>query len=210
MKNKKTIMIASVYIFIVGIMVVSTLFVINGIKKYVNEVDSYDYTIDGIFDSSSVIVSRNQNDTIIKPYLSDNVKIGKYFYDYKSDANKQEESIIFYKNTYIQNNGVDYIEDESFDIVSILDGEVVSIEDSEVYGKILTIKHNDNIESVYSNIDNVLVSIGYKVSQGEIIGKSRKNELYDKGNFMFHFEVYYKGSSIDPESLYTLKVSEME
>lgn len=209
MKNKKTIIIVSIYIFIVAVMVVSTLFVIDGIKKYVNDNDELDYVVDDVFDGDIIPVVKNNDNMIIKPYLSDNVSIGKYYYDYNADESKQENSLILYKNTYLQNNGVEYISNEIFDVVSILDGEVIGIEDSEVYGKILTIKNNDNLVSIYSNIDNITVSVGYKVSQGEIIGTSR-NSLESDDNNMLHFEVYYKGNTIDPESLYTLKVSDIE
>ena len=51
------------------------------------------------------------------------------------------------------------------------------IKDGELYGKVITIKHNDNLYSVYSNISNVLISVGYRVSQGEIIGTSSDSKL---------------------------------
>ena len=49
----------------------------------------------------------------------------------------------------------------------------------------------------------ILINVGYKVSQGEIIATSKKYSL-DSGKELLHFEVYYKGNSIDPENLYTL------
>ena len=88
--------------------------------------------------------------------------------------------------------------------------EIIGIEDNDVYGKILTIKHNENLISVYSNIKNITAKVGYKLSQGEIIGTSNKSSLESSDKTMLHFEVYYKGNALDPENLYTMSVSDFE
>ena len=126
------------------------------------------------------------------------------------EIKKQLDSLIYYENTYMQNNGVDYSNDEEFDVVSILDGEVISIEDNAIYGKVVTIKHNDNLKSIYSNVKNVLVNVGYKISQGEIFASSDTYKVDTKVKSLLHFEVYYKDNAIDPENLYTMSVSDLK
>ena len=121
------------YVGIVAVMVVSVLLVVTGIKNYVNESNNMKYTIDSVFEDKVEPVNKTSSNTIVKPYLSENVKVGRTFYDYKAEAKKQENSLIVYENTYMQNNGVDYSNDEEFDVVSILDGEVISIEDNAIY-----------------------------------------------------------------------------
>ena len=37
--------------------------------------------------------------------------------DYKSEAENQEKSLIYYENTYLQNSGVSYGREASFDVV---------------------------------------------------------------------------------------------
>ena len=86
-----------------------------------------------------------------------------------------------------------------------LDRESILYNDN---GKVVTIKHNDNLKSVYSNVDGVLVSVGYKVHQGEIFAMSAKPKLKSDYESMLHFEVFYKESAIDPENMYTLSVSD--
>ena len=198
------------YVGIVAVMVVSVLLVVTGIKNYVNESNNMKYTIDSVFEDKVEPVNKTSSNTIVKPYVSENVKVGRTFYDYKAEAKKQENSLIVYENTYMQNNGVDYVSDEEFDVVSVLEGEIIGIEDNDVYGKILTIKHNENLISVYSNIKNITVKVGYKLSQGEIIGTSNKSSLESSDKTMLHFEVYYKGNALDPENLYTMSVSDFE
>lgn len=209
MNNYKKVLIPAIYLSAICVVVLCSFMVINIIKRYVNNTIEYNYTLDNVFSNDVMPVSKTSTDSIIRPYISDNVTVGKYYYDYESDSKKQEESLIHFENTYMQNNGVDYVSNETFDVVSILDGEVIGIEDNEIYGKILTIKHNDNLITTYSNVDGILINVGYKVSQGEIIATSKK-DLLDKSKELLHFEVYYKGNSIDPENLYTLKVSDIE
>ena len=205
------ILIPTVYIGVIAVMIMSTILVLSGIQSYLIDLPIYQYTLDGVFNENVVPVSTVPVvETIIKPYNSDKVNIGKYFYDFESDESKQEESLIEYEGTYMQNNGVDYVSDDKFDVMAILAGEVISIEDYEVYGKVVTIKHNDNLKSVYSNVKDVLVSVGYSAAQGEIIASSDKPKINTKNNSMLHFEVYYKNEPVDPESLYTLSVSEFQ
>lgn len=203
------VLIPAFYIGIVIIMGMSVILVLSGISRYLNDKVNYKYTLDGVFESNTLPVVSNKNTSIIKPYIASNVKIGKYFYDFEADENKQEESIVYYENTYLQNNGVDYVSDESFDVVSILDGEIISIDESDVYGKVITIKHNDNLKTVYANVEDVLVSVGYKVSQGEIIAVSAKSTTNTTEKSLLHFEVYYKENVMDPENFYTLSVDEL-
>lgn len=210
MKKYSKIIIPSIYVGVIGVMVVSCLLVVSGVKNFLNERKDYDYTLDKVFIKDTIPVSKNENNMIIKPYTNDKVKVYSYFYDFEGDIKKQLDSLIYYENTYMQNNGVDYSNDEEFDVVSILDGEVISIEDNAIYGKVVTIKHNDNLKSVYSNVKNVLVNVGYKISQGEIFASSDTYKVDTKVKSLLHFEVYYKDNAIDPENLYTMSVSDLK
>lgn len=208
MDKYKKILIPSLYVGVIGLMIGCSTVILNAIKNYVSVDENYKFTIDNVFDGDIVPVMKSENDSIVRPYISDSVKIGRYFYDYESETEKQESSIISYENVYMQNTGVDYVDDEEFEIVSILDGEIIGIEDNEIYGKIITVKHGDNLITRYCNVNNVLVSVGYKVSQGEIIASSNSS-VFDN-NEMLHFEVIYKGNIIDPENLYSIKISELD
>ena len=210
MKKYSKIIIPSIYVGVIGVMVVSCLLVVSGVKNFLNERKDYDYTLDKVFIKDTIPVSKNESNMIVKPYTNDKVKVYSYFYDFEGDSKKQLDSLIYYENTYMQNNGVDYSNDEDFDVVSILDGEVISIEDNAIYGKVVTIKHNDNLKSVYSNVKNVLVNVGYKISQGEIFASSDTYKVDTKVKSLLHFEVYYKDNAIDPENLYTMSVSDLK
>ena len=211
MNSYRKYLVPSIYVFAVFALVISVIMVLSGINKYINEETNYKYTLDNIFDKETIPVNGVKQNTneIVRPYISDTVTIGKYFYDKDSEASKQQSSIIEYNGSYIQNTGTDYVNPDDFDIVSISDGEIVSIEDSEIYGKVITIKHNDNFISVYSNVSDVLVNVGYKVTKGEIIASTTKSKL-DKEKSLLHFEVYYKNKAVHPETLYTLSIEDFK
>lgn len=210
MNKYSKILLPTFYIGIIAVMVLCSTLVVSGVKTYLLNRQEMKFTIDNFFDEDTTPVVKTETNIIVKPYISDSVKVGRYFYDFESDEKKQENSLILYEDTYMQNNGVDYVDNKNFDVVAILDGEIISIEDSEVYGKVVTIKHNDNLKSVYSNVDGVLVTVGYKIHQGEIFAMSAKSKLQSDYESMLHFEVFYKESAIDPENMYTMSVSDFQ
>ncbi len=210
MNKYSKILLPTFYIGIIAVMVLCSTLVVSGVKTYLLNRQEMKFTIDNVFDEDTTPVVKTETNIIVKPYISDSVKVGRFFYDFESDEKQQENSLILYEDTYMQNNGVDYVDNKNFDVVAILDGEIISIEDSEVYGKVVTIKHNDNLKSVYSNVDGVLVTVGYKIHQGEIFAMSAKPKLQSDYESMLHFEVFYKESAIDPENMYTMSVSDFQ
>ena len=205
MKKYGKLFIPTIYICTVIVMVLCVTLIVGGIKSYLTDSEDFKHVIDNVFEKSDILpVVKTESNMIIKPYISDDVKIGRPFYNYEGDSKKQESSLIMYKDTYFQNKGVDYVSDELFD------GEVINVEENEIYGKIVTVKYNDNLVIKYSNIKDVLVNTGYKLSQGEILAVSDKAKYGNTNEFMLHLEVYFKDKLIDPESLYTLSVSELE
>ena len=141
------------------------------------------------------------DNTILKPYLNEEVTINKTFYNYNDEAEKQEKSIITYENTYIQNSGVDYTYSQTFDIISILDGTVIEITKNEILGNTIKIRHNNDIISTYQSLSEITVKVDDTVLRGQIIGKSGTCNLYPENNNL-HFELSYQGKNIDPEQNY--------
>ena len=201
----KKILLPLLYVGIICIMVMCVILVLSGIQGYVNESPNYKYTLDNVFMSDIMNVVSEVNDRFVRPYISEDVSVKRFFYNKNDSKEKQEKSLISYENTYIQNKGVDYTSKEMFDVVSICDGEVINIENSELYGTVVTIGYN-NLKLRYSNLSNVLINVGNQVSQGEIIGVSSISK-FDNDETLLHFEVKYNDEYIDPESVYSLNIS---
>ena len=140
-----------------------------------------------------------------KPFLASNVEIAKNYYNTKDDENKQIGSLIYYKDTYMQNTGILYKSNESFDVVSTLDGTVTSITKDEILGNVVEISHSNNLITIYHCLNEVNVKAGDKVKQNDVIGTSGKVNIDDGYENALLFEVNYKGSTINPEEYYTMK-----
>ena len=199
---------------IYGACVVAFLFTMYFVQRFANNImfsknDDIKY-VDGeiLEDDFNNIPVINTSINIIRPYTDSSVSIAKTFYDYQGEADEQENSILYYDNTYIQNSGVDYSSSNVFDVVSILDGTVISVTNNDLLGTVVEIRHSNDLISVYQSLSELFVKVDDHVSQGQIIAKSGvSNVNKDLGNHL-HFELYYKGEIVNPEEFYNKSVEE--
>ena len=159
---------------------------------------SYEVLTDNIMPVSKEEPSATSTE-IVRPYTDSNVEIGKSYYDYKEKSNNQEDSIVYYENTYIQNTGVDYISKEVFDVNAIADGKVISVTEDDIVGNTVKIEHNNNMISVYQSIKDVKVKENDEVTKSQVIATSGTNNISsDLGNHL-HFELYKENILVNPE-----------
>ena len=204
-KIKKNVL-PVIYVSLIALLVGAT-FITYSSLNVAEEPEEINYVSNSILSNDTPVVSTDKDikkdeKTIIKPYSNEKIKIGKYYYDYKADASNQQNSIIYYENSYIQNSGVDYILDEKFDIVSIYDGSVIKVEENELVGKTIEIKHDNNLISVYQGLSDIKLKQGDTVKQGDIIGKSGTSKINKEFGNHLHFEIYFNGQVINPEDTY--------
>lgn len=198
-KKLKSYVLPSLYAcFFVGVLLV-TIGVANILTKKTttdNHNENINYVSESIIDTDEPVVKEVSK--MLKPYTNENVKVGKYYYDYKADESRQQNSITYHDNTYMQNSGVDYILEEVFEVNSVMDGTVTNVTEDELLGNCVEIKHDNNYTSIYQSLSEVTVKKGDKITAGQIIGKSGQNALdKDMGNHL-HFELYIKGQVVDP------------
>ena len=198
MKKKlvlKPFVLPVIYSIIIVALVVSVYFTT---KPNIETEDNYTYVSGTILDEYVPVV--NTDITILKPYTSEKVTIGRNYYDYKGEEDEQKNSIIYHEDTYLQNTGIDYVQNEVFDVISILDGEVIEVENKELLGKSVAIRHNNEIISVYQSLSQTSVKKGDKVVAGQVIVKSGTCELNKELGNHLHFELTVNGSLVDPEN----------
>lgn len=210
MKKKlklKPYVLPSVYlIFVIGL-TIGTYFVAKNMKQTKTNPD-YNYVSNIILNKDIPVI--NETTRIIKPFTSETVEIGKYYYDFKGEAASQEKSLTRHDNTYIQNSGLDYKAEETFDVVSVLNGTVNKVTEDDLLGKTIEIKHDNDYITVYQSLSEVSVKKGDVVTQGQTIGKSGTNEIdKDLGNHL-HFEMYLKGQVVNPEEYIDKDISSTE
>lgn len=185
------------------------------VQKVVNKQTFNDETNDNMEYVDKEIVNDNiyvpvviQTNIITKPYINEQVTISKSFYNYNGETEQQENSIIFYENTYMQNSGVDYKHTENFDVVSILDGTVIEITNNEILGTTIKVRHENDIISTYQSLSQVNVNVDDAVVRGQVIGTSGTCSLYNTESNL-HFELTYQGKNVNPEEYYNKSTDEL-
>ena len=143
----------------------------------------------------------NSTSDFIKPYTNSDVKIGKNYYDYKATEENQEDSIVYYENTYMQNTGIDYVSKNEFDVLSIGDGIVEKISEDDITGKSIKVKYG-NITAIYQSVKDVTIKDGDTITKGKIIAKSGTNNIGESLGNHLHLELYKDNNLINPESIY--------
>lgn len=146
---------------------------------------------------------------ITKPYVSSNVSISKSYYDMNDEKEKQQNSLVYYENTYLQNSGVMYTSTETFDVISVYDGTVTNVASDEILGNFIEVTHNTNLKTIYYSLSEVSVKKDDILVSGDILGQSGKNKIEQSENCLL-FEVYHNGSTIDPEEFYNMDINDLK
>lgn len=95
--------------------------------------------------------------------------------------------------------GTDIVTKPNAVISAALDGTVIFTGWTMETGYVIEIQHPNNIVSVYKHNANLLKETGDLVRAGEAISVvGDTGELYTTGPHL-HFEIWYKGSPLDPE-----------
>lgn len=182
---------------------------VNTTKVSSND-ENYTYVNGSIITKTVPTISEKTNEVVIeKPYTSDKVSIYKRFYEKEGTDQERENAILFYNNTYVQNTGLIYKGEEQFDVISVLNGTVVDVKDDETLGKVVEIKHDNNLITTYQGLSNVTVKKNQTVNQGDIIGKSGKIKINDDLENALLFEIIHNGNLVNPEKYINKKINEL-
>ncbi len=101
-----------------------------------------------------------------------------------------------FSNSEGGNKGIDIAGQKGQDVRSAADGKVVYAGNAlEGYGNLIIIKHNDDFLSAYAHNDRILVDEQDNVKTGQKIATMGSTGTSSN---KLHFEIRYKGKSIDP------------
>lgn len=212
MKNKKlrSFVLPTVYIMVISVLFISISFLANNLS---HNIEYGNMSVSTLDDNTTPVIKNEENilqSIIEKPYVSSNVSISKSFYDMTDDAKKQEDSLVYYQNTYLQNSGVLYESTDPFDIKASYDGKVTNVSKDDILGNYIEITHNENLKTVYYSLSEVTVKKDDVVLSGDVIGKSGTNKLNNDSKNSLLFEVYHNGVAIDPEDFYNMNIDDLK
>ena len=88
LKLKKFVM-PTIYVALVSVLVVSALMSMKTFKPVDEEIEQIDYVSNDVLDEEMPVISTDK--TIIRPYTASDVKVGKYYYDYKDNSEEQKK-----------------------------------------------------------------------------------------------------------------------
>lgn len=207
-KKLKPFVIPLIYGVIMISLITSLFFLSKALDQPVFDEKEEEFSfVINILDNEMAVVGDDK--PIIRPYTDEQVKIIKYFYDYQAEAKRQEQSLVYHENTYMQNSGIDYGGVEGFEVVAILDGEVINVNEDNLLGQIVELRHNNDLISIYQSLAEVTVKKGDNINQGQIIGKSGASNIAADLKDHLHFEILYKGKVVDPETFYDKTIKDL-
>lgn len=211
-RKLKGFVLPTVYIMVISILFVSISFLGNALQEKI-KYDS-DLSVNALQENiTPVVKNEDEVDTkskIVKPFQSTAVGISKSYYDMQDDEKKQQNSLVYYEQTYLQNSGVLYSAPESFDVNSVYDGTVTNVTEDEILGNVVEITHNTNLKTVYYSLGEIKVQKDDVVKSGDVIGISGDNLLDDELENCLLFEVYYNGKTLDPEDFYNMTIEDLQ
>jgi len=162
------------------------------------------------FKNNVVSVVNTTNNNVAKPYASEKVVVNKNYYDINADEKKQQNSLIYYEKTYMENTGILYTASEKFDALATMDGTIKNIKEDEILGIVVEVINTDKVSTIYYSLGELNVAVGDLVKQGDVIGTSGPNKLDSTENNSMLFEVYINGNLVNPEDYYNMKINELK
>ena len=102
-----------------------------------------------------------------------------------------------YKNIVIHNSGIDITTDPGSSAMAVFSGEVSGVQVSQTTNTYTVLVRHGDFFTAYSNLSNVSVSVGNKVSAKQILGKIKTNA---KGNSVLKFVINQNTTVLNPKS----------
>lgn len=211
-RKLKGFVLPTVYILVIGVLFISISFLGNTLQSQINYGE--DLSVNALQEEDATPVIKNEEEVkeskIVKPFTSEKVSVSKSYYSKEDDEKTQQNSLVYYEQTYLQNSGILYSADETFDIINVYDGTVTNVSKDEILGNVVEITHNPNLKTVYYSLGEIAVAKDDVITGGTIIGKSGDNLLDDEKDNCLLFEVYYNGNAIDPEEFYSMDITKLQ
>ncbi len=162
----------------------------NNIKQPKDEAKSTSKKVLENKKSNSSNLSGKENTTNSKNIFIVPVK-GKIIRKYNPNNEKQK------------NQGIDFKASPGSPVFAAASGNVALITDStQNFGKIILIRHKNNLISIYGRVEKVLVEKNEVVIKGQKIGLMGANTNDSKNQTILHFEIRKGTQSVNPENYF--------
>lgn len=207
-KRLKGFVLPTVYVMVIGVLFVSISYLGQLLQS---NVEYSNMAVSALKENITPVIKNEDvsNKSILKPFASEKVSVSKSFYNMQDDEAKQQNSLVYYEKTYLQNSGILYTSEEVFDVINTFDGTVTKVSKDEILGNYVEVTHNTDLKTVYYSLSEINVKVDDEVKAGTIIGKSGDNMLENETDNCLLFEVYQSGNAIDPEKYYSMSLDDL-
>ena len=93
-------------------------------------------------------------------------------------------------------SGIDIANSRGTNVIASMRGTVSLLGYSGIYGRYITLRHDEGFQTLYGHLDKIKVEKGQLLKQGQIIGEMGTTG-YSTGVHL-HFSIYKDGDHIDP------------
>jgi stage II sporulation protein Q len=124
------------------------------------------------------------------------------FFDDAASDEENMEAMVEYNRTFHPSKGISLSHqdpEQSFDVAAALSGTVVDTDKDPLVGQYVQIEHEDGLVTVYQSLEDIQVSKGEEVKQGQVIGRAGRNVFQKDLGVHLHFEVRKDGVAVNPD-----------
>lgn len=185
-------------------------------KVNVEDPDDYSDVIESKDPGADPVINPSADDetkevlTINLPVTGDYVIVRTYF-DTSLAATELVSAVINTGSMMIESKGVSYAKSDntSFNVYNIYPGTVEKVSYDELEGNIVTIKHSDNVVSIYSSLSSVAIKEGDTLAANTLIGVAGSSILDNESGVHVHLEIVVDDIYINPTLAFGKEITEV-
>lgn len=164
-------------------------------------VDTSNLTESDTTDDSDAMPVYTQEEEMIWPVaLGDEIKVVLNYFDDEASEDEQLNAMVEYDNTFHPNQGIDFAHKngETFNVYAALSGTVKAADKDPLVGYYVELEHKDGLVTVYQGLEDLQVSEGDEVKQGDLLGRAGRSVFKQDLGVHAHFEVRENGTPVNP------------
>ena len=164
------------------------------------------------FHTSDALPVSQQAPTLVWPVATDaKANIVMKFYDENAADDVKAAALVQYEDSYWPHTGVDFATKDgtSFNVVAAGAGKVTRSEKDPMVGYVVEMEHAGGLTTIYQSLEDVKVTVGTELKQGDLIGKAGRNIFEKSGGTHLHFEVKENQKSVSPEKFFSQNKTEV-
>lgn len=145
--------------------------------------------------------------------LKESYVVTREFFDLESDASVLANAVMNNGTRFVESRGISFSTKNNaiFDVYNVFPGEVIGVSgnDESLEGYTVTIKHENDVTSIYSSLSSVNVSIGDTLDSNVKIGVSGTNVNDLEAKIHVHLQMIQNGRYLNPKDAIGKETSEL-